>query len=111
MDRRFIVLLVSGCAVELLLRHVPARFINVRRRDYWLAPERAGYTRAIIGELILWLGLVMFGTVSALNHIIMQADLNPTPTLGPWPWVIVGMNLLATGSFIGFFVRRFFCPA
>ena len=96
--------------LRLLVRILPARFINVPRRDYWLAPGRDVYTREAIGELILWLGLLMLATMSGLNHLTLRANLSPSPDLGPWPWIIVGLNLVLLGTMVSVFTLRFARP-
>lgn len=96
--------------LRLLMHVLPARWINLPRHAYWFAPERAPYTRALVGEWILWLGLMMLATVSGLNHLIMRANLNPPPDLGPWPWVIVGGNLFLTLVLVGFLMARLLRP-
>lgn len=90
-----------------LVQVIPGEYVNMPRRDYWFAPERAGYTRAAIGELILWLGLLMLATMSGLNHLTMRANLSATPDLGPWPWVMTGANLAVTLVVVLTFTRRF----
>ncbi len=94
-----------------LMMFLPARWINMPNRDYWLAPGRERYTRGLIGELILWLGIVMLATMSALNHLIMRANTSGSPDLGWWPWLITGGNLLAIGSLLAAFLVRFRKPA
>jgi hypothetical protein len=100
-----LVLFFSGLAFAML--KVPLRFLNVPRREYWLAPEREDYTRRMIGELIIWLGLTMLATLSALNHSIMRASLTSSPNLGSWPWWILAGNLAMTLILIGASTWRF----
>ena len=90
-----------------LVHIIPARFVNMPRRDYWFAPEREGYTRAAIGELILGIGMLMLATMSGLNHLTMRTNLSATPSLGLWPWVITGANLALTLVVVLTFTRRF----
>jgi hypothetical protein len=96
--------------LHLLVRILPPRWINLPRRDYWFAPQREHYTRARLGELILWVGLPMLATVSGLNHLALRANLTGTPELGPWPWVIVGANLLLVLTSVLVFMARFSRP-
>jgi hypothetical protein len=90
-----------------LVRVLPARYVNMPRRDYWFAPGREGYTRAVIGELILWLGLLMLATMSGLNHLTMRANLSAAPDLGLWPWVMTGADLGLMLGILLVFMRRF----
>jgi hypothetical protein len=96
--------------LRLLVRILPARFVNVPRRDYWFAAGRDVYTRAAIGELILWLGLLMLATMSGLNHLTLRANLRPAPDLGFWPWMVVGANLVLMLTVVVGFTLRFARP-
>lgn len=71
------------------LKHLPARWINVPHRDYWLAPGRIDYTRAVMADMVQRIGVALFLFMALLNHFILRANLTPTPSLGPWPWILL----------------------
>lgn len=94
-------------ALQWLMRVVPARYINMPRRNYWLAPEREACTRQAMSQWIFLLGVVLWGTMAFLHHLTLRANLGPEPHLGSWPFVILGANLLALTVLILAMLRRF----
>lgn len=94
--------------LQLLVHRLPGFLLNLPRREYWLAPEREGSTRRRLGDMVHGLGLVMFATMMSLNHLIMQANLDLSPKLGSWPWVILGVNMVGTTSVIAAYLWHFY---
>jgi len=82
------------------LKYLPARWINVPHRDYWLAPERIEWTRAVMADMLQRVGLVLCLFMGLLNHFILRANLAPQPSLGPWPWILVVALLAAMAVII-----------
>lgn len=103
-------LLLGGlfAGLRVLLRFLPADYINMPRREYWLAPERAASTRAEVGDVVLALGGVILASIWALNHVILRTNLKENPELGLWPWVIMAMTLVAMAGLLLATTRRFF---
>lgn len=103
-------LLLGGlfAGLRVLVRFLPADYINMPRREYWLAPERAASTRAEVGDVVLALGGVILASIGALNHVILRANLKEDPDLGPWPWVIMAMTLVAMAVLLVKILRRYF---
>jgi uncharacterized membrane protein len=63
------VLAVAFIVLPLVLGKLPARFVNLPHRDYWLAPERRDRSMRDLSDALLWFGcaaLVMHIGVSAL---------------------------------------------
>ncbi|MHB1305465.1 MAG: DUF1648 domain-containing protein [Limisphaerales bacterium] len=89
------------------LRFIPPRWINIPNRDYWLAPERSDETRRVVGDVVGWIGALIFAMLIALYHLMMRANLSPEPNLGFWPWVVVGANLTLTLVVLLLTMRRF----
>ncbi len=50
----FVAVLFSG--IGSLLRRTPASLINLPNKDYWLSPERAEETIALLSRQFLWFG-------------------------------------------------------
>jgi uncharacterized membrane protein len=71
------------------VKYLPARWINVPHRDYWLAPGRSEYTRMVMADMIQRIGVAVFLFIALLNHFMMRANLTPHPNLGPWPWILL----------------------
>lgn len=105
-----LLLFMSGlfAGLYLLIGHLPARYVNLPRREYWLAPPRSAATRAAVGELVLGLGVVQLATLSALNHVILRSNLRPPPELGAWPWIILGLGLAAMALLLLVGLRPFY---
>jgi len=90
--------LILGCTAA--LHYLPARWINVPHREYWLAPERLPYTRAVVGAMLQRVGMALFVFMALLNHVIMRANLMPAPALGLQPWVLTGALFTAMALII-----------
>jgi uncharacterized membrane protein len=105
-----LLLVLAGlfAGLRVLLRFLPAGCINLPRREYWLAPERAAYTRAVVGDLVLALGVVILASISALNHVMLRANLRENPDLGLWPWLIMATTLVVIAPLLVWVTRRFF---
>jgi len=58
-----------------MLRRLPARLINLPRREYWLAPERRDATMARLGDRLTWLGLAVIGFVAFGEELVLRANL------------------------------------
>lgn len=103
-------LLLGGlfAGLRVLVRFLPADYINMPRREYWLAPERAATTRAEVGDVVLALGGVILASIGALNHVILRANLMERPDLGLWPWGIMAMTLVAMAVLLLKTMRRYF---
>lgn len=103
-------LLLGGlfAGLRVLVRFLPAGYINMPRREYWLAPERAASTRAEVGDVVLALGGVILASIWALNHVILRANLRESPDLGLRPWVIMAMTLVAMAVLLLKTLRRYF---
>jgi hypothetical protein len=89
---------------------IPASLINLPHREYWLAPERIGYTRQLVGDMILGLGSSLLAFLTALGHLTMRANLTPEPRLGPAFPVLLGLFLAATLGFVVWMFLRFRTP-
>jgi hypothetical protein len=79
----------------------------VPRPGFWLAPEREAFTRLRMAEMILWLWVVLLGTLAALNHLTLRANLDAAPGLGHGPWILLAGTLVAALSVILTYVRLF----
>ncbi len=83
-------------ALRWLIGSLPARWINVPHREYWLAPERIAYTRTVMGDLVLLLGNLNLALVVVLNHLVLRANFQPVPRLGAGAWIVLALYLAAT---------------
>jgi hypothetical protein len=71
-------LLAIGGLSALSIRVLPAAFINVPRKDYWLTtPERRAEAAAILFGFFLWMLLVLFTIGAGVTHAIFVASRDP----------------------------------
>jgi hypothetical protein len=92
------------------LRLIPPSLINVPHREFWLAPGRIDASLALLGDLILGLGLAILAFLVALQHLTLAANLLAEPRLGNGFWVVLGLYLAAMASGIVWLYRRFRLP-
>ena len=92
------------------VRYLPARWINVPHREFWLAPGQIGFTRAIVAGMVHWIGVATFLFMIALNHVTLRANLTPDPSLGIYPWILLGAMFAAMAAIIVPAMLRFRRP-
>lgn len=83
-------------ALRWLVTILPASMINVPHREYWLAPARINYTRAVFGDLLLLLGVINLALLVVTSLLILRANLTPEPRLGAAVWIVLALYLAAT---------------
>jgi hypothetical protein len=55
-------------------RWMPARFVNLPHREYWLAPERRKETSAVVFNYGLWMACLTILFVTGLHLLMVQAN-------------------------------------
>ena len=91
--------------VPVLLRYVPAEFINLPNRDYWLAPERRAQTMARLNDRFNWLGVATVALILIIMQSVLAANLSGDPRLiGYTVWI----PLVAYVAFSIFWIVRLF---
>ena len=88
----FIAALFEGIvALQPLL---PAEFVNLPHRDYWLAPERRAATDAWISSLLRATGGLLMVFFMALFHSVYRVNLTGDRILTPNPgWLAAAVTL------------------
>lgn len=89
---------------------LPANWINLPHRDYWLAPEREAATRQCVRNLVLGLGIALLAYLTLMGHLTLRANLAPPPHLGPAFWWITGVYLAGTLGLVVWLYLRFRLP-
>lgn len=104
--------LTAGLMVGLRfgLRWIPARFINLPHREFWLAPGRAEASLAALGDYVLTTGLGLLAFLVGLQHLAMRANLGPEPRLGGAFWVLLAGLLAVLGGGLVWLYWRFWRP-
>ena len=79
-----------------LVRRVPARWINLPNRAYWLAPERREATAVRLHERLQAFGTALFGFLLVAEWLTLQANLSDPVRLDE------PLFLVALGSFLAY---------
>jgi ABC-type Fe3+ transport system permease subunit len=94
--------------VLFLARFLPDCFINIPRRDYWLAAERRADTFAYLLRQSLWFACIGVCFVAGLHFLIVQANLRPPAHLSlPLLLSVAGTFLLSLVVWALSLVRHF----
>jgi len=101
----FMAVLFQG--IVTLNTRLPEEYINIPRRDYWLAPERAATTHRWLADMILAMGCVVLLFFMALFHLVYRANLVPDPQLDLAIWYYTIALLVAVGVLIAATLKRF----
>ena len=82
--------------ISQLTRHLPPRFVNIPRRDYWLAPEHRIATSRLLWRYLLSLACIITTFFMALHALTIQANRATPPHLpmGPLLGITIGFLVL-----------------
>ena len=58
----------------IVTRFIPARFVNIPNREYWLSPERRVETSAFISRQLLWMGCLMILFLAGIHYSTILAN-------------------------------------
>jgi len=99
-------LLFAGLAS--LIRVLPAHFVNLPNRDYWLAPERRAATIAMLRARFAWLACLFVAFFGGLHVLVVEANRLTPPRLpmGGLLMVVMGF-LMGLMLWIVFLLMRF----
>jgi uncharacterized membrane protein len=62
----------------------PVAAINLPRKDYWLAPERAAEARRMVVERMLWFMAALMLFMAYLSHGVLEVNLKGAGQLTVW---------------------------
>ncbi|RBP44395.1 uncharacterized protein DUF1648 [Roseimicrobium gellanilyticum] len=95
----------------LIVRKVPARFVNLPYREYWLAEERRPMTMAWMTRAALWLGCGITLGMGVLYELILRANALTPATLESGPvMLVVAIMMGSTVIFVIATVLHFYRP-
>lgn len=83
---------------------MPAAFLNMPRKDYWLAPERADATLALVRSHLWWVLAATNLVVVAAMLDLVSLTLQGRELFGMWPFVVYMVGVLA---WTVWFIRHF----
>lgn len=90
---------------------LPARFINLPNREYWLAPERQADTLFYLRKQGTRFGIILAIFLCFVHWLVVQANVHSPPFL-PESLFFIGMAVFLVslviwlGRFIAYFRRR-----
>jgi len=94
--------------LSVFMKHIPESFINLPRKDYWLAPERIDRTRDTISRKVLIMGLATTFFLIGVMHLVFVANLGPESNLPMMPfWLLLGGFCCFTLWWAASFIRSF----
>lgn len=93
--------------VALLVRRLPAQWINLPNRDYWLAPERGAMTRRHIAAWCYAFGAILNVFLVFVFHLAYRANLSDPVALNTTAMMLgLAVYLAVTlGSVVAMLVR------
>jgi uncharacterized membrane protein len=94
--------------LSLLTGLIPARFVNLPHREYWLSPERRSQTCAYISRQMIWMGCLMVLFLAGIHYLTIQANHVSPPHLpmGLF-WALTGGFLAGVAAWSIVFMRHF----
>lgn len=94
-----------------LLRSLPARVINIPRRDYWLAPDRRRDSLNYLSGWLQSLSLLGLALLAFVHYLLLDANRGGQAHLELTP-LLMGTGVFLAGLTIWLLAlhRRFSCP-
>jgi uncharacterized membrane protein len=77
------------------IQQMPASKINLRNKDYWLAPERREATLASVSSAITWFGCAILAFLAAVNWLVIRVNLGYDRGLPAAPMRVLLVGLAA----------------
>ena len=111
--------LVAAVSVGLPLglARLPVAWINLPRRDYWLAPEHVAEARTALRTFLTWFGILTTALVGWVFELTYRANLAPNLAFGAGAadevrlsghsWTALAAYLVAVVVWLVLFVRCF----
>jgi uncharacterized membrane protein len=95
-------------ALFYMVRWLPAGLINIPRRDFWLASERAPETQRYLLARGLWLACMMLLFMLGVHFAVVRANQLAPPRLAPQSILVpAGLFITALVIWIVTFLRHF----
>jgi hypothetical protein len=107
-----------GLGVPLLLmglfwatRFLPAWFVRLPHKAYWLAPERRPETARYLGRHSVWLAAFTLAFITGANVLVVLANQNPSPHLSnALDYALTGFFISSTIIWTVVLLRHFRAP-
>jgi uncharacterized membrane protein len=107
-----VVALIAGIGLALprLIERLPASWVNLPHRDYWLAPERRAHTHGVLRTYLAWYGAATLVLIGAVLELVYRANLaadGGAARLSPHAWTVLASYLAFVAVWLTSFLRRF----
>lgn len=94
-----------------LASRLPAQWLNLPNKQYWLAPERRAATLESLGKFGVWTAYATLGVLCLAYWLVVQANLERPPRLEQAPLVgVLAAFFIALFAGMVVVLRRFFRP-
>ncbi len=87
-------LVVLFLGIEWALRKIPASWVNMPNKDYWLAPERREDTMARLASPVAWIGGATLVFLAGVSCLASRANLQPKVQMSNAVWPLLGLYLV-----------------
>ena len=110
---RFIALFGAGLpllwvVIPQTFRYLPAQFLNMPNRDYWLAPERREETNSYLIRHFLWFGSMQVGLAGGIHLVVYQANQSTPARMASGLMLgLLGLFLVGAGLWAITMIRHF----
>jgi len=90
-----------------LLAGMPARWVNVPNRDYWLTPEHRPEFDALLAGSMAWMGVLVLGLMVSILALTVKVNLSPSPRLpASAAGLLLGLFVAAEVAWFVLFLSR-----
>lgn len=105
------VFMLLAFASHVLIAKIPANYLNLPNRDYWLSGDREAESRADLADMTTWVfvGLLMFFVI--VFELVFEANIGFARNLPmAWFWPLLGAFVLFIVGWIAKLYSRFRLP-
>ncbi len=96
-------------SVGWLVSKVPAAWVNLPNKDYWLAPKRRAATLDAMGQQMEWLAAATLVLLLGINQLTIQANLQSTTALPAGTfWLLFSSYMVFMIAWLAWFVRKWY---
>jgi uncharacterized membrane protein len=97
-----------GSAV--LMKHIPARYLNLPHKEYWLQEGRLELARAKMEGAMWWMCASSTLLCTAVLELVIQSNLNREPLDSTLMWLVLGSYFVFTLVWTGKLLLGFSPP-
>lgn len=97
--------------IALLIPILPVSWVNLPRKEYWLAPQRRQETLGYLSRSMLWFSDATLGFLIGCMHLVFRANLRPQQEMGSAFWMVFSVYAAFVGVWWIALLWRFRVPA